>query len=102
MHEVVKLMPAFLGGLGLGMVFFGGLWLTVQKGLRSQRPALWFCTSFLLRTSITLIGIYVLAGDNWQRLLVCLLGCLVARLVVTRLSRTGKPGSLVRGADHAA
>ncbi len=102
MHEMVNLLPAFLGGAGLGMFFFGGLWLTVQKGLRSQRPALWFFTSFLLRTSITLVGLYALAGDNWQRLLVCLLGCLVARLIVTRLSRTWKPESLVRGADHAA
>ncbi len=102
MNEMVNLLPAFLGGLGLGVVFFGGLWLTVQKGLRSHHPALWFFTSFLLRTSITLIGLYALAGDNWQRLLVCLLGCLVVRPIVTRLGRTWKPESPARGADHAA
>jgi F1F0 ATPase subunit 2 len=102
MHEMADLILAFLGGVGLGMVFFGGLWLTVRKGLRSQRPALWFFTSFLLRTSIILVGLYVLAGGHWQRLLVCLLGSIVARLIVTRLSRIENPGNLVRGGDHAA
>ena len=102
MHEMVNLILAFLGGVGLGMVFFGGLWLTVQKGLRSQCPALWFFTSFLLRTSIILVGIYALAGGYWQRLLICLLGCIVARLIVTRLSRIEKSGNLMRGVDHAA
>ena len=95
---MVNLMLAFLGGVGLGMVFFGGLWLTVRKGLRSQQPALWFFASFLLRTSIALAGLYTLAGGHWQRLLICLLGCIVARLVVTRLSRTE---SLALGAGHA-
>ena len=102
MHEMVNLIPVFLGGVGLGMVFFGGLWLTVRKGLRSQRPALWFFASFLLRTSIILAGLYALAGGHWQRLLVCLLGCIVARLVMMRFSRSEKPGNLMRGADHAA
>jgi F1F0 ATPase subunit 2 len=102
MYETVKLALVLTGGVGLGMVFFGGLWLTVQKGLRSQRPALWFFTSFLLRTSIAIAGLYALSNGRWQRLLVCLLGCLLARLIVTWLTRSEKPGSLVRGAGHAA
>ena len=102
MPETVSLALAFAGGVGLGMVFFGGLWLTVQKGLRSRRPALWFFISFLLRTSIALAGLYALSDGRWRRLLVCLLGCLLARLIVTWLSQSEKPGSLVRGAGHAA
>jgi F1F0 ATPase subunit 2 len=102
MYETVKLALVLTGGVVLGMVFFGGLWLTVQKGLRSQRPALWFFTSFLLRTSIAIAGLYALSNGRWQRLLVCLLGCLLARLIVTWLTRSEKPGSLVRGAGHAA
>ena len=102
MPETVNMALALAGGVGLGMVFFGGLWLTVQKGLRSKLPALWFFISFLLRTSIVLAGLHVLSDGRWQRLLVCLLGCLLARLIVTWLSRSEKPGSLVRGAGHAA
>jgi heme A synthase len=36
----------------LGVIFFGGLWWTVRKGLSSKRPALCFFGSLLLRTSM--------------------------------------------------
>ena len=102
MPETVNMALALAGGVGLGMVFFGGLWLTVKKGLRSQHPAMWFFISFLLRTSIALAGLYALSDGRWQRLLVCLLGFLLARLIVTWLSRSEKPGGLVWGAGHAS
>ena len=41
-----------LAGALLGAFFFGGLWWTVQKGVASERPALWFLGSLLLRTGI--------------------------------------------------
>ena len=71
----------------LGAIFFGGLWWTVRKGVSSERPALWFLGSLLLRMSIALTGFYFVSGGHWERLLVCLLGFVIARLVVTRLTR---------------
>ena len=41
--------------------------------------------------SITLVGFYFIARDDWERLLLCLLGFVVARLVVTWLTRRGMP-----------
>ena len=41
-------------GVLLGAIFFGGLWLTVRKGVSSKQPALWFFGSLLLRMSIVL------------------------------------------------
>jgi F1F0 ATPase subunit 2 len=102
MYETVNMLLALMGGILLGAFFFGGLWWTVQKGLRSQHPALWFFVSFLLRTSITLAGLYCVSGGHWQRLIACLLGCILARLIVTWLSRMGKQGGLSRGTGHAA
>ena len=72
-------MLALVAGVLLGAVFFGGLWWTVRKGVSSKRPALWFFGSLLLRMSIALAGFYFVSGGHWERLLVCLLGFVVAR-----------------------
>ena len=85
-ESLILLLAGTAGGL-LGAVFFGGLWWTVHKGLSSSRPALWFSGSLLLRMGITMGGFYFVAGGQWERLLACLLGFVVARLVVTRLTR---------------
>jgi len=87
MNEALPLILAGLAGVLLGGIFFGGLWWTVRKGLASQHPARWFFISLLLRTGITLAGFYYVSGDAWQRLLLCLLGFIMARLLVTWLTR---------------
>ncbi len=97
MSEVAALLLAWLAGGVLGGVFFGGLWWTVRQGLSAARPALWFFSSLLLRLSIVLAGFYLVARGHWQRLLVCLLGFVIARLVVTALIRP----SVEREASHA-
>lgn len=89
MNEPLTLMLAWMGGVALGALFFGGLWWTVQKGVSSARPALWFLGSMLARTGAALAGFYFISGGRWQRMLLCLVGFLMARFVVTRL--TGPP-----------
>ena len=103
MNETVTLVLAWVAGLLLGAIFFGGLWWTIRKGLLSKRSALWFLGSLLLRTSIALAGFYFAAGGHWERLLVCLLGFVMARLIVTWLTRAAEvPDCLVREASHAS
>ncbi len=87
MNEVLLLAPPLAAGLLLGAFFFGGLWWTVNRGVSSQRPALWFFGSMLLRMSITLAGFYFVGRENWKRWLLCLLGFVLARLVVQWLTR---------------
>lgn len=87
MSEVLFLAPAMAAGSFLGAFFFGGLWWTVKRGVSSQRPALWFLGSMLLRISITLAGFYYVGHENWNRWLVCLLGFVLARVLVQRLTR---------------
>ena len=79
-------MSVFAGGM-LGAIFFGGLWWTVQKGVTSQQPGLLFMASLLIRMTVTLVGFYLMAGSHWDRMFMCLLGFLVARMVVTRLTK---------------
>jgi F1F0 ATPase subunit 2 len=92
MNETLILVLAGLAGAGLGAIFFGGLWWTVRKGVSSTRPALWFLVSGLLRMSLTLSGFYFASGGQWKRLVACLVGFIIARLVVMWLTRPpGKP-----------
>ena len=87
MNETLTLVLAWVAGGTLGAIFFGGLWWTVRKGVSSKRPALWFFGSLLLRMSVALAGFYFVSGGHWERLLLCLLGFVMARLVVTWLTR---------------
>jgi len=87
MNDMLKLVFAWMAGGVLGAFFFGGLWWTVQKSLESARPALWVFGSFLLRMGVTVTGFYLVSGDNWQRMLGCLVGFVMARQIVTRLTR---------------
>src|ERR1035438_2781439 len=101
-NDTVSLALAFVTGVLLGAIFFGGLWWTIRKISSSTQPALWFLGSLLPRTGITLAGFYFIARGHWERLLVCLLGFVMARLVVTRLTRTAeKPTYLAQAASDA-
>ena len=84
---VFALPLALLVGGGLGVFFFAGLWWTVRKMESSEHVALLFLGSMLLRTSVVILGFYFILGDNWQRLLAGLLGFIIARIIVTRLTR---------------
>jgi F1F0 ATPase subunit 2 len=90
-------------GLSLGAIFFGGLWWTVRKGVSSKHPALWFLGSMVLRMGIVLPGFYFVGRGDWRRLVACLVGFIIARFVVMRL--TGTPfehaESPAKEASHA-
>lgn len=97
--ELLTLFMALLGGVLLGILFFVGLWWTVQKALYSNYAGIWFLTSLVLRTSLVIIGIYLITNGQWPRLLACLIGFVAARFLVFRLipenadSRDVKRGS---------
>lgn len=102
MNETLTLMLALVTGGLLGAIFFGGLWWTVRKGVSSKKPALWFFGSLLLRMSIALSGFYFVSSGHWERMLLCLLGFVLARLIVTRLTRAAKkPTCFAQEASHA-
>jgi F1F0 ATPase subunit 2 len=86
MNETSAIVGALLAGVVLGMIYFGGLWWTIRKGLSSKRPAVWFIGSLLLRTTIALAGVYLVSSGHWQRMLACLAGLFLARAFVTRFA----------------
>jgi F1F0 ATPase subunit 2 len=87
MNETLILVFAWVTGLLLGGFYFGGLWWTVRKGMTSESPAFWFLGSLLVRMSLVLAGFYWVGRGHWERMTVCLLGFVIARFIVVRLSR---------------
>lgn len=87
LNNYLMLTLTFIAGLLLGALFFGGLWWTVRKGVSSQHSAFWFLGSLILRMGIVLVGFYFVGHGDWRRLVSCLVGFIVARLVVMRMTR---------------
>lgn len=104
MNEFITMALAWVAGGVLGAVFFGGLWWTVRKGVTSKHPALWFFISMSLRMTIAVVGFYFIGSADWKRLLVCLLGFIMARLAVTWLTRspTEKQTRATQETSHAS
>jgi F1F0 ATPase subunit 2 len=99
MSELSAIPLALLAGGLLGTVFFGGLWWTVKRSVGSQGSALLFAVSFLLRMFIAVAGFYFVGHGDWRRLLACLCGFLLARILITRIMRqpNGKRSRTMEG-----
>lgn len=87
MADFMRLLMLFSIGIALGVVFFGGLWWTVLKGIHTKRPGLFFSISLILRTGITLTVFILISKGSFERLAACLLGFFLARWVVMRYTR---------------
>jgi F1F0 ATPase subunit 2 len=70
-------------GLLLGAVFFGGLWWTARTVVSSGRPPIWLVGGLALRMGIALVGFYLVGHGDWRRLVACLVGFVVARILAT-------------------
>lgn len=90
MNDTLTLVLAWVAGAMLGAMFFGGLWWTVRQAVLSPRPAAWVFVSLLLRMGLTLAGMYVVSGGHWERLLLCLMGFVMARFIVMWLTRPSR------------
>ena len=77
-------MISLLSGMGLGLVYFGGLWLTVQRLPTANRPAFLTLSSFWGRLTLCVLGFYGATQGDWKRLLLCLLGFLSIRTILVR------------------
>lgn len=81
---------AFVIGSGLGLFYFGGLWLTLQQLPLTKHPyRLIFC-SFLFRLGISIFGLYLIVAGNRElynvtSLLFGCLGFLIVRTIMILL-----------------
>ena len=79
--SLVPIVVSFLVGLLLGATYFGGLWFTVKRLSKTANPGLWMLASFAMRVSLLLLGIYAFTNGQWEGILACLVGFLIARTV---------------------
>ncbi len=90
-------------GLGLGLLYFGGLWLTLRRLPTARHPQWLFAGSFFGRTLVCVALLYWLAGGAWQNLVLMLAGFVVARSVLTwRVGsgpRAARPARRVRTSE---
>lgn len=84
MPVAVPLVLILLAGVGMGTVFFGGLWLTVRSARSSSYPAIFIVGSFWIRTAIVVAGFLWVTDGRWQNAMICLAGFAAARLFFTR------------------
>ena len=103
MNKFLILAFALVAGISLGAIFFGGLWWSVRQGVSSKHSALWFLGSALVRMSLVLAGFYFIGREHWERLVLCLLGFVIARFLVMRITRTPveRHNSPTKEASHA-
>ncbi len=86
---LVSIYPAIVGVL-LGILYYGGLWLTLRNLAKLRYPALWVSISLLLRTLAVVFVLYILFAKTWQPLLIALIGMLFARTVLVQRIRPGQ------------
>lgn len=84
----IQIISLSLGaGILLGLIFYGGLWWTVCKGLTSKYAPWIFMASFWLRLALALGGFYIVAQGDWKNLLACFAGFMLGRVAVSILTR---------------
>lgn len=86
MTEAMMLVLLLLSGSLLGVLYFGGLWLTVRRLARTKQPWVLYFGSLALRLTL-LLGCFF-AVLVWQKLVgvaAVIVGFMLARLVMVRV-----------------
>ena len=93
----MTLIIGFVAGIVLGLIYFGGLWLTLRWITKIKQPALLVTGSFAVRTVIVLLGFYLILSGSTGQLVMCLLGFVSARIVLTHVlgPATSTSGTIV-------
>lgn len=74
------LVVSALAGVLLGIVYFGGLWWTVQRIEQDNRPVVILAVSFIVRMGLVLGGFFLISDGHVERLVVCLATFFLTRL----------------------
>lgn len=84
-----RLIGALVGGGALGLFYFGGLWWTVRRLETTHNAGFFFAGSFIVRTAVTVAGLWLIAfwpmgGGSWPLLVTALAGFILMRHWLTR------------------
>jgi F1F0 ATPase subunit 2 len=62
--ETYAMAAAVFWGFALGVFYFGGLWMTVQKMAVSKKPKTLMISSWLIRLSVVLPGFWLILKQS--------------------------------------
>ncbi|HSR05454.1 MAG TPA: ATP synthase subunit I [Proteiniclasticum sp.] len=82
------MLIAFIVGVLVGILFFGGLYFTVKKLTTIKYPALFMMLSLIVRLVILAGGIYLIMDGGIQNVLSAMAGIILVRLVM--IAKLGK------------
>lgn len=96
-----RVVAALVGGVVLGLFYYGGLWWTVRRLTVARHPASLVLISFGLRMLVTLAALFWITGGAWALLGVSLVAFLAMRtLLVRRLGPNALDGRVLSGNIH--
>ncbi len=95
MNELLLISLSLIAGLMLGILFFGGLWWTLQNYSLSEN-SLTVISSSMIRLALLMLGLYFITAGDWKRALVALSGVIIGRVLVTHFIQAPKAAK-----DHA-
>ena len=89
---------AFGIGIILGLLFFGGLYITIQKLETVKNPALIMILSFMVRMGVLVLAFYYIStSGGYKEVLFALAGVILTRFVLTFRMRGEKKEKVERG-----
>ena len=83
MIEFLTIAFSLVLGIGLGIFYFGGLWLTIRHLFSSKNPGTLILASFLGRSVAFLFGFYLVAGIGLKGFAASLIGFTLTKIVLT-------------------
>ncbi len=72
----------FIGGSVLGILFFGGLYWSVNQLPKAKHPGLLMTASLMVRMAILLTGLYFLMAGDIKNLLAAVAGVMLVKFAM--------------------
>ena len=91
MLQSTQLILAVSAGSMASLLYFGGLWVTVNQLADSSNPMGAYIASFVVRTGILACGLFALLQLGWQHVAAACVGFLIVRYVMTLSLGVWKP-----------
>ena len=91
--DIAVYLICLVSGAVLGLLHFGSLWVMVSRLGRVRRPVVLVFGRFLVMMTVTLVGLYLVMGGRWERLIAALAGFMLVKVIVARRVRGGARGT---------
>jgi F1F0 ATPase subunit 2 len=81
---LIILALCLASGIFLGIIYFGGLWLTIRHLASAHHPEILALGSFICRSAVCILGFYMVLGAGFEGLASSLAGFILAKAALVR------------------